>query len=56
MNYDIIIIGAGLVGLATAYQTKLKNPDSKILILEKKRMLHCTSRDTIAESSIADLL
>ncbi|WP_433632287.1 L-2-hydroxyglutarate oxidase [Chryseobacterium cucumeris] len=36
MNYDIIIIGAGLVGLATAYQTKLKNPDSKILILEKE--------------------
>lgn len=36
MNYDIIIIGAGLVGLATAYQTKLKNPNSKILILEKE--------------------
>lgn len=36
MNYDIIIIGAGLVGLATAYQTKMKNPDSKILILEKE--------------------
>lgn len=37
MNYDIVIIGAGLVGLATAYQTKLKNPDSKILILEKEK-------------------
>lgn len=37
MNYDIIIIGAGLVGLATAYHTKLKNPDSKILILEKEK-------------------
>ncbi|WP_330747450.1 L-2-hydroxyglutarate oxidase [Chryseobacterium sp. CP-77] len=36
MSYDIIIIGAGLVGLATAYQTQLKNPDSKILILEKE--------------------
>ncbi|GAB0155999.1 L-2-hydroxyglutarate oxidase [Chryseobacterium sp. Alg-005] len=36
MNYDIVIIGAGLVGLATAYQTKLKNPDSKILVLEKE--------------------
>ncbi|MCC3216696.1 L-2-hydroxyglutarate oxidase [Chryseobacterium sp. X308] len=36
MSYDIIIIGAGLVGLATAYQLKLKNPDSKILILEKE--------------------
>ncbi len=36
MNYDIIIVGAGLVGLATAYQTKLKNTASKILILEKE--------------------
>ncbi|UKB83015.1 L-2-hydroxyglutarate oxidase [Chryseobacterium sp. MEBOG06] len=36
MNYDIIIVGAGLVGLATAYQLKLKNPESKILVLEKE--------------------
>ncbi|MDR6404746.1 MULTISPECIES: L-2-hydroxyglutarate oxidase [Chryseobacterium] len=36
MDYDIIIVGAGLVGLATAYQTKLKNLDSKILVLEKE--------------------
>ncbi|MDE5438573.1 L-2-hydroxyglutarate oxidase [Elizabethkingia meningoseptica] len=37
MNYDIVIVGAGLVGLATAYQAKLKNSDSKILILEKEK-------------------
>lgn len=37
MNYDIIIIGAGLVGLATAYHTKLKNPGSNILVLEKEK-------------------
>ncbi|MGH1519244.1 L-2-hydroxyglutarate oxidase [Chryseobacterium sp. JK1] len=37
MNYDIVIVGAGLVGLATAYQAKLKNPDSKILVLEKEK-------------------
>lgn len=36
MNYDIVIIGAGLVGLATAYQAKIKNPDSKIVVLEKE--------------------
>ncbi|PWN70376.1 L-2-hydroxyglutarate oxidase [Chryseobacterium phosphatilyticum] len=36
MNYDIVIIGAGLVGLATAYQAQLKSPGSKILILEKE--------------------
>ncbi|KMQ65577.1 hydroxyglutarate oxidase [Chryseobacterium angstadtii] len=37
MNYDIIIVGAGLVGLATAYQAKLKNPGSRILVLEKEQ-------------------
>lgn len=37
MNYDIVIVGAGLVGLATAYQAQLKNPDSKILVLEKEK-------------------
>jgi len=36
MNYDIVIIGAGLVGLATAYQAQLKSPGTKILILEKE--------------------
>lgn len=36
MNYDIVVIGAGLVGLSTAYHLKKKNPDSKILILEKE--------------------
>jgi L-2-hydroxyglutarate oxidase len=36
MNYDIIIVGAGLVGLATAYQLKIKKPDAKILVLEKE--------------------
>ncbi|MBL1219824.1 L-2-hydroxyglutarate oxidase [Chryseobacterium sp. L7] len=37
MNYDIIIVGAGLVGLATAYQAKLKNPGFRILVLEKEK-------------------
>lgn len=37
MNYDIIIVGAGLVGLATAYQAKRKNPGSRILVLEKEK-------------------
>ncbi|MFB5944278.1 L-2-hydroxyglutarate oxidase [Albibacterium profundi] len=34
--YEIIVIGAGLVGLSTAYHTKLKYPDKSILILEKE--------------------
>ncbi len=36
MIYDYIVIGAGLVGLSTAYHAKLKHPDSKILVLEKE--------------------
>lgn len=35
-QYDSIVIGAGLVGLATAYQMILRSPDSKVLILEKE--------------------
>jgi len=33
---DVIIIGAGIVGLATAYQINQKSPDTKITILEKE--------------------
>ncbi|WP_330441894.1 L-2-hydroxyglutarate oxidase [Flavobacterium sp. C4GT6] len=36
MKYDVIIIGAGLVGLATAYESLKQNPALKVLILEKE--------------------
>ncbi|GJQ63400.1 MAG: hydroxyglutarate oxidase [Melioribacteraceae bacterium] len=36
MTYDIIIIGAGIVGLATAYKILEKEPNKKILVLEKE--------------------
>ena len=36
MKYDAIIIGAGLVGLSTAYHYQLKNPQAKVLVLEKE--------------------
>lgn len=36
MIYDYIVVGAGLVGLSTAYKLKLQCPDSRILILEKE--------------------
>lgn len=36
MKYDVIVIGAGLVGLSTAYHIKLANPKIKVLILEKE--------------------
>ncbi len=36
MHYDVTIIGAGIVGLATAYQLLERRPDLKICILEKE--------------------
>lgn len=39
MIYDIIIIGGGISGLNTCYQLLLKNPNLKILILEKNDYL-----------------
>jgi L-2-hydroxyglutarate oxidase len=39
MTYDIIIIGGGIVGLATALKIKENNPDLKIAILEKENKI-----------------
>ncbi len=36
LQSNVIIIGAGIVGLATAYQLSKKRPDWKIVILEKE--------------------
>ncbi len=36
MKYEIIIIGAGIVGLATAYSILNKNPEVKLLLTEKE--------------------
>lgn len=35
-HYDVIIIGVGIVGLATAYQLSKKNHHLRILVLEKE--------------------
>ncbi len=35
-QYDIIVVGAGLVGLATAYQVLKKRPTAHVLIIEKE--------------------
>jgi (S)-2-hydroxyglutarate dehydrogenase len=39
VKYDVIIIGGGIVGLATALQIKKSNPTLKILLLEKENEL-----------------
>lgn len=36
LKYDVIIVGGGIVGLATALNIKEKQPDLKLLILEKE--------------------
>lgn len=36
MSYDIAIVGAGIVGLATALKTKEKNPNLKVVVIEKE--------------------
>ncbi|MEX2600375.1 MAG: L-2-hydroxyglutarate oxidase [Balneolaceae bacterium] len=36
MTYDFTIVGAGIVGLSTAYKLSLSYPDAKILVAEKE--------------------
>lgn len=47
-KFDFIIVGAGIVGLATAYKLQLKFPHKSILILEKEPEigLHQTGRNS----------
>ncbi|MBS1646549.1 MAG: L-2-hydroxyglutarate oxidase [Bacteroidetes bacterium] len=35
-TFDIVIVGGGIVGLATAYKLNLRYPDKKIAVLEKE--------------------
>jgi L-2-hydroxyglutarate oxidase len=36
-QYDIIVVGGGIVGLASAYKINCRYPDKKILVLEKEK-------------------
>lgn len=48
MKYDLIVIGGGVVGLATALKVKQANPALKLLILEKEKdiALHQTGHNS----------
>ena len=35
-KYDVAIVGAGIVGLATAYQIQLFDPHLKVILIEKE--------------------
>lgn len=37
MQHDVIIVGGGIVGLATAYKLLLSNPLLKLLVIEKEK-------------------
>lgn len=47
-NYDFIVVGAGIVGMATAYKLQLKFPQKTIAVLEKERdvAVHQTGRNS----------
>ena len=48
-HYDVIIVGAGPSGIFTAFETKIKQPEARILIIEKGRSIkerHCPKRKT----------
>jgi len=35
IEYDAVIVGAGIIGLATAYHVKKQHPDGRILVIDK---------------------
>ena len=34
-NYDVIVVGAGIIGLSTAYHIKKKRPSTRILVIDQ---------------------
>ena len=48
MVYDVVIIGGGIVGLATAYRLQELNPDLQLVVLEKEDRIgrHQTGRNS----------
>ena len=48
MKYDIAIVGAGIVGLATAYKLTKANPNLRIAVIEKEKAvgLHQTGNNS----------
>ena len=51
-NYDVIVLGGGLAGLAISIQLKLSKPDIKILVLERRKSVAPTSAHKVGESTV----
>ena len=47
-HYDVVVIGAGLVGLATAYHLKESNPNLSILVVDR---MHAPAQGDTAKSA-----
>ena len=50
VEYDAIIVGAGILGLSTAYHIKSKNPNAQILVVDK---LNAAGQANTAKSASA---
>ncbi len=48
LEFDVIIVGGGITGLATAYKLTLMHPNKTILVLEKEKevAMHQTARNS----------
>ena len=47
-KFDFVIVGAGIIGLSTAYELLKVKPDKKVLIIEKEKKVssHQTGRNS----------
>ena len=50
MIYDVIVLGAGILGLSTAMQLLEKYPGKKVLVLDKEQ--HCAAHQTGNNSGV----
>ena len=48
MRYDVVIIGGGIVGIATAHAVQQQRPGARVVVLEKETQLcaHQTGRNS----------
>ena len=50
VEYDAVVVGAGIIGLSTAYQIKNRNPNAEILVVDK---LNAAGQANTAKSAAA---